>query len=63
MKIRSLLCGLFAIAAISACKPDEPVVQPSLDVNKTSALVSAAGEELTIEVTSNVDWTASADQD
>lgn len=39
------------------------MVQPSLDVNKTSALVSAAGEELTIEVTSNVDWTASADQD
>ena len=49
MKIRSLLCGLFAIAAISACKPDEPVVQPSLDVNKTSALVSAAGEELTMQ--------------
>ena len=63
MKIRSLLCGLFAVAAISACKQEEPVVQPSLDVNKTSALVSAAGEELTIEVTSNVDWTASADQD
>ena len=39
------------------------MVQPSLDVNKTSVLVSAAGEELTIEVTSNVDWTASADQD
>ena len=63
MKIRSILCGLFAVAAISACKQEEPVVQPALDVNKTSALVSAAGEELTIEVTSNVDWTASADQD
>lgn len=49
MKIRSLLCGLFAVAAISACKQEEPVVQPSLDVNKTSALVSAAGEELTMQ--------------
>ena len=39
------------------------MIQPSLDVNKTSANVSAAGEELTIEVTSNVDWSASADQD
>jgi len=63
MKIRSILCGLFAIAAISACEQKEPEVQPSLDVNRTSALVSAAGEELTVEVTSNVDWTASADQD
>ena len=63
MKIRSLLCGLFAVAVISACKQEEPVIQPSLDVNKTSANVSAAGEELTIEVTSNVDWSASADQD
>lgn len=54
---------MLAIAAAVACKPDEPVVAPELDINKTSALVTAAGEEIALEVTSNVDWTASADQD
>lgn len=63
MKIRSLLCGLFAIAAISACNQEEPVVNPSLDVSKTSAAVEAEGGEVTVEVTSNVEWTAKADQD
>lgn len=63
MKLKSILCGVLALAAAVACKPDEPEVTPSLEVSKTSALVAAAGEELNVEVTANVDWTAAADQD
>ncbi len=62
MKLRSILCGVLALAATVACKPDEPVVEPSLGISRTSALVGSEGEEITVEVTANVDWTASADQ-
>ena len=63
MKLRSILCGVLALAANVACEQEEPMVTPSLEVSKTSALVAAAGEELNVEVTANVDWTAAADQD
>ena len=63
MKIKSFLCGMLAIAATVACEQEEPMVTPSLEVSKTSALVVAAGEEVNVEVTANVDWTAAADQD
>ena len=63
MKLRSILGGLLAMAAIAACKPDEILVEPELDLNKTSASVTAEGGEVEFEVTSNVDWTADADQD
>ena len=63
MKIKHLLLGVLAVAAAVACKPDEIEVTPALDVNKTAASVVAEGGDVTVEVTSNVDWTASADQD
>lgn len=63
MKIRHLLLGMLAMAATVACNQEEPVVTPELDLNKTSASVGAEGGSVALEVTSNVDWTASADQD
>ena len=63
MKIKHLLLGVLAVAAAVACKPDEIEVTPALEVNKTSVSVVAEGGDVTVEVTSNVDWTASADQD
>ena len=63
MKIKHLLCGLLAMAALASCKQDEPVVTPELDLNKTAATVAAEGGAVEFEVTSNVDWTADADQD
>ena len=63
MKIKHFLCGLLAMAALASCKQDEPVVTPELDLNKTAATVAAEGGAVEFEVTSNVDWTADADQD
>ena len=63
MKLRSILCGMLAIAAAVACKPDEVVETPKLDVDKTSVSVNATAGEATFNVTSNKDWTASADAD
>lgn len=63
MKLRSILCGMLAIAASVACKPDEVVVTPKLDVDKTAVSVAAQAGEASFNVTSNQDWTASADAD
>ena len=63
MKIKHLLIGMLAMAATVACNQEEPVVTPELDLNKTTASVGAEGGSVALEVTSNVDWTASADQD
>ncbi|MBO5497942.1 MAG: BACON domain-containing protein [Bacteroidales bacterium] len=63
MKIKHLLLGMLAMAATVACNQEEPVVTPELDLNKTTASVGAEGGSVALEVTSNVDWTASADQD
>ena len=54
---------MLAMAATVACNQEEPVVTPELDLNKTTASVGAEGGSVALEVTSNVDWTASADQD
>ena len=63
MKLRSILCGMLAMAAIAACEQPQPEVTPALDLNKTAAAVAADGGAVEFEVTANVDWTADADQD
>ena len=62
MKLRHLLLGMFAMAATVACDPVEPEVTPELNVNKTEASVAAEGGSVAVQITSNVDWTAAADQ-
>lgn len=54
---------MLAITAAVACDPVEPEVTPSLDVDKTAVSVAAEAGEATFTVTSNNDWTASADAD
>ena len=63
MKIKHLLIGLFAVAAAVACKQDEPVETPKLDVDKTAVLLAATAGEASFNVTSNQSWVASADAD
>ena len=64
MKLRSLFCGLFVLAAAVACKQDEPVEEaPKLDVSKTSVELAAKVGSASFDVTSNQAWTASADAD
>lgn len=63
MKIRHLLIGLFAVAATVACKPEEVVETPKLDVDKSAVSLAATAGEASFNVTSNKDWTASADAD
>ena len=63
MKLRSILCGVLAIAAAVACKPDDVVETPKLEVDKTAVSVAAEAGQATFNVTTNQDWTASADAD
>lgn len=63
MKFKSIICGLFAFAAVVACKQDEPVVEPALEVTPATASVKAEGGEVALKVTSNVNWTAVSDSD
>ena len=63
MKIRHLLIGMLAIAGAVACKPDQPVEEPVLEVNKTAVALAATAGESTFNVTANNAWTASADAD
>lgn len=63
MKIKHLLIGLFAVAAAVACKQEEPVVTPKLDVDKTAIQVAATAGEASFNVTSNQSWVATADAD
>lgn len=63
MKIKHLLIGLFAVAAAVACKQDEPVETPNLEVSQESLELTATEAEASFDVTSNVAWTATADQD
>ena len=46
-----------------ACKQDEPVEEPALNVDKTSVELAAAAGESSFAVTSNQNWVASADAD
>ena len=62
MNIKTMICGLLAFVAAAACTPkDEPQVTPKLDVSGTSLTLAAADAEGTFTVTSNQNWTASAD--
>ena len=63
MKIRHLLLGMLAIAGTVACKPDEPLATPELNVDKEAVILTATAGEATFNVTSNQDWTATADAD
>ena len=63
MKIKHLLIGMLAVAAAVACKQDEPVETPKLDVDKEAVAVAAVAGEASFNVTSNQSWVASADQD
>ena len=54
---------MLAIAGAVACKQDEPVQEPKLDVDKTAVEVAATAGEATFNVTSNQSWVASADAD
>lgn len=63
MKTKSLFCGLLMGLAVVACDPDDVVVTPALDVDKDAVSVGAEAGEASFNVTSNVDWTASADAD
>lgn len=58
---RSIISGLLAIAAAFACTPKEEVIA-SLNVSRPAVEVPAAGGKVSVEVTSNVAWTASADK-
>ena len=62
MKIRNILSGMLALAAAFACTPKEEVIA-SLNVSRPAVEVPAAGGKVSVEVTSNVAWTASADKD
>ena len=63
MKIKHLLIGALAFAAAVACKPDEPLATPELKVDKDAVSLTATAGEATFNVTSNQDWTATADAD
>ena len=63
MKIKHLLIGMLAMAAAVACKQDEPVEEPVLEVNKTAVALAATAGEATFNVTANNAWSAEADAD
>lgn len=61
MKLKPIFCGLLAIAAAVGCKKEIPL-EPKLVVNRSAAEVGAEGGNLTVEITSNTEWTAKADK-
>lgn len=63
MKLKHLLIGMLAVAAAVACKQDEPVETPKLDVDKTAVSLAATAGEASFNVTSNQSWVATADAD
>ena len=63
MKIKHLLIGMLAMAAAVACKQDEPVEEPKLEVNKTAVALAATAGESAFEVTANNAWSADVDAD
>ena len=62
MKIKHLLIGLFAVAATVACDQEEPVETPSLEVSQETLALDAKEDEASFDVTSNLAWTATADE-
>ena len=63
MKIKHLLLGLFAVAAAAACQEEGPLAEPKLEVDKDAVDVAAVAGEATFSITSNQEWTATADKD
>ena len=63
MKIKHLLIGMLAMAATVACQPDQPADEAKLEVSTEAVALEATAAEATFEVTSNNDWTATADAD
>lgn len=63
MKLRHLLLGLSAIAALFSCKQEEPYAEPALEVSTATVSFGSASEEKVVYITSNNDWTAESDQD
>ena len=62
MKLKHLLLGLGALAALFSCKQEEPYVEPSLVVSPNVVNFTALAEEKVVYITSNNDWTAESDQ-
>ena len=62
MKLRSILCGMLALAAVVGCKEELPL-ESKLNVSRTAAEIAAEGGAITVEVTSNTTWNAEANQD
>ena len=62
MKLKSIFCGLLAIAAAVGCKEEIPL-EASLTVSRPAAEIEAEGGDIIVEVTSNTAWQAEADAD
>lgn len=59
MKWKSFFSGVLAIAAVVGCKELE--IEPELNVNRSEIEYTAEGGSETLEVTSNVNWSATTD--
>ena len=62
MKLKHLLLGLGAIAALFSCKQEEPYVEPTLVVSPNVVNFGSGSDETVVYITSNNDWTAESDQ-
>lgn len=63
MKLKHLLLGLGAIAALFSCKQEEPYVEPTLVVSPNVVNFGSGSDETVVYITSNNDWTAESDQE
>ena len=61
MKIKSLLFAVLAMASLLACKKDEPVVEPVLELSSTNININSYGGERILNITANNAWTVAAD--
>ena len=61
MKIKSLLFAFLAVVALAACKREEPVVEPVLEVSSAELKFAAVSDEKVIYITANNDWSVEAD--
>ncbi len=61
MKIKSLLCAFLAVVALAACKREEPVVEPVLEVSSAELKFAAVSDEKVIYISANNDWSLETD--
>ncbi|MBO5807823.1 MAG: BACON domain-containing protein, partial [Bacteroidales bacterium] len=61
MKLKSLIFGIAVLAVAVACAPENPDATPKLEVNKASVSLKAKDALGSFVITTNQDWTASAD--